>query len=84
MMQITLDLPDELARRALSEGLLSADAVQRMLEDTMRRAAGSRLLQIADQIHEAGIEPMSEEEIAAEVKAYRAEKRANNRAQGLQ
>lgn len=79
-MEITLNLPDELARRAQSEGLLSTEAVQRMLEDTMRRAAGTRLLQIADRVHAAGIEPMSEEEVVAEVRAYRAEKRA----QGLQ
>lgn len=79
-MEITLNLPDELARRAQNEGLLSAEAMQRMLEDTLRRAAGQRLLEIADRVHAAGIAPMSEEEIAAEVRAYRAEKRA----QGLQ
>ncbi len=79
-MQITLNFPDELARRAQREGLLSTEAVQRMLEDTMRRAAGWTLLQIADQVHAAGIESMSEEEFIAEVQAYGAEKRA----QGLQ
>lgn len=79
-MEITLNLPDELARRAQNEGLLSTEAMQRMLEDTLRRAAGQRLLEIADRVHAAGIAPMSEEEINAEVKAYRAEKRA----QGLQ
>ena len=79
-MEITLNLPDELALRAQNEGLLSAEAIQRMLEDTLRRAAGQRLLEIADHVHAAGVAPMSEEEIAAEVQAYRAEKRA----QGLQ
>jgi len=80
MMEITLNLPDELARRAQSEGLLSAQAVQRMLEDTMRRSAGQRLLDVAERIHAAGIAPMSEEEINDEVRAYRSDKRA----QGLQ
>ena len=75
-MEITLNLPDELARRAQNEGLLNAEAMQRMLEDTLRRAAGQRLLEIADRIHATGIEPMSEDEVAAEVRAYRAEKRA--------
>jgi hypothetical protein len=79
MMEITLNLPDELALRAQNEGLLSAEAIQRMLEDTLRRAAGQRLLEIADHVHAAGVAPMREE-IAAEVQAYRAEKRA----QGLQ
>lgn len=79
-MEVTLNLPDELARRAQSEGLFSAEAVQRMLEDAMRRAAGQKLLNVAGQIHAAGIEPMSDEDIAAEVRAYRADRRA----QGLQ
>ena len=79
-MEVTLNLPDELVRRAQSEGLLSSEAVQRMLEDAMRRAAGQKLLSVAGQIQAAGIEPMSDEEIAAEVRAYRASKRA----QGLQ
>ena len=79
-MEVTLNLPDELARRAQSEGLLSAEAVQRMLEDAMRRAAGQKLLNVAGQIHAAGIKPMSDEDIAAEVRAYRADRRA----QGLQ
>jgi len=79
-MEITLNLPDELVRRAQNEGLLSTEAMQRMLEDTLRRAAGQRLLEIADRLHAADIAPMSEDEVAAEVRAYRAEKRA----QGLQ
>ena len=62
-MEVTLNLPDDLARRAQSEGLLSAEAVQRMPEDAMRRAAGQKLLNVAGQIHAAGIEPMSDEEL---------------------
>ena len=79
-MEVTLNLPDDLARRAQREGLLSTEAVQRMLEDAMRRAAGQKLLNVAGKIHSAGIEPMNDEEIAAEVRVYR----ANKRAQGLQ
>lgn len=79
-MEITLNLPDELARRAKNEGLLSAEALQNMLENAMRRAAGQRLLGVADQIHKADIAPMSEDEIVNEVRAYRTEKRT----QGLQ
>ena len=70
-MEITFNLPDELARRAQNEGLLSAEAVQNMLEGAMRRAAGQRLLKVADQMHRTNMAPMSEEEISAEVRAYR-------------
>ena len=39
-MQITLDLPDDLALRAQDAGLLTVEAVQKLLEEAMRRSAG--------------------------------------------
>lgn len=41
-----------------------------------KRAAFDRLLAIAPALEAAGVEPMSEEEMATEVKAARAERRA--------
>ena len=76
MTKIEIKLPDELARRAKSAGLLSDNAIQALLEEAMRRQAGRRLLEVAQRIHAAGIEPMSMEEIDTEVKAVRAERRA--------
>ncbi|MEJ8853967.1 hypothetical protein WKW79_05275 [Variovorax robiniae] len=70
------NLPDALAQRARSEGLLSDAGIQRLLEEAMRRQAGRRLMQVAERLHAAGIEPMSEEEIEAEIQASRAERRA--------
>jgi hypothetical protein len=71
MKKIQIELPDEVAERAKSEGLLSDRAIQHLLEDAMRRKAGRELLSIAQRIQAAGIEPMSLEEIDAEVKAVR-------------
>jgi hypothetical protein len=71
-----LSLPDDLAQRAKKAGLLSDAAMQALLEEAMRRNAGRRLLQTAQRLHAANIPPMSEEEIVAEVKAARAERRA--------
>ena len=76
MTELTIKLPDELAQRAEQAGLLSDSAIQGLLEEAMRRQAGRRLLEIAERIQAAGIEPMSMEEIDAEVKAVRAERRA--------
>ena len=81
MTELMVKLPDELAQRAKSAGLLTDSAIQRLLEEAMRREAGRRLLQVAQRLHAAGVEPMSEEEIVAEVKAARAERRARE-AQG--
>jgi hypothetical protein len=47
-----------------------------------RRAAFDRLLAIAPALEAAGVEPMSEEEIAAEVKVARTERRAKLRGAG--
>jgi Arc/MetJ-type ribon-helix-helix transcriptional regulator len=79
MTRITVSLPDELAQRAESAGLLSDDAIRQLLEDAMRRDAGRRLLQIADHLRAAGIPSMSDEEVAAEVRAARAQRRARSR-----
>jgi hypothetical protein len=76
---IEIRLPDELARRARNAGLLSDDAVQGLLEDAMRRRAGRAFLDAATRIQSAGIPPMSDEEIVAEVKAARADRRARER-----
>ena len=76
MTEVVVTLPDDLAQRARSAGLLSDAAIQRLLEEAMRRDAARKLLQVAERLHEAGIEPMSEEEIDAEIEAVRAERRA--------
>jgi len=74
--QVTVSLPDDLALQARDAGLLSDAAIRQLLEDAMRREAGRKLLRLADEIRAAGIPPMSDEAIVAEVKAYRAERRA--------
>ena len=42
----------------------------------MCRQAGRRLMQVAERLHAANIEPMTEEEVDAEIQASRAERRA--------
>jgi hypothetical protein len=76
MTTVQITLPDALAQRARNKGLLSNDAIQRLLEEAMRGQAGHRLMQIVERLHATGIEPMTEEEIVAEVQAVRAERRA--------
>lgn len=75
MTDLVVKLPDELAQRARSAGLLTDMAIQRLLEEAMRHDAGRRLLQVAERLHAASLEPMSEEDIVAEVRAARAERR---------
>lgn len=75
MTTFHLNLPDELAQRAQSEGLLNDLAIGQLLEDAIRRAAGRRLLEIGQRLQQAGIPAMSDDELVAEVKAVRAARR---------
>jgi hypothetical protein len=76
MTKIQIELPDATAKAASDAGLLTPQALERLLTDAIRRQqAADALLSIADRVAEAGIEPMPMEEITAEVKAVRAERR---------
>ena len=76
MTTIQIELPDATAQAARDAGLLTPQALDRLLTDALKRQeAADSLLSIADRVAAAGIEPMSMEEINAEVKADRAERR---------
>ena len=76
MTILTIDLPDNIVEEAKDAGLLTPEALTQLLKDAIRRQAGRRLLEAAKRVQAAGIPPMSDEEIVAEVKAVRAERRA--------
>lgn len=76
MTTIQIELPDATAQAARDAGLLTPQALARLLNDAIKRQqAANSLLAIADRVAAAGIAPMSMEEINAEVKASRAERR---------
>ena len=72
---MNIELPDNIAKQAGDAGLLTSDALTQLLKEAMRRQAGQQLLAVAKRIQAAGIPPMTDEEIVAEVKAARAERR---------
>ena len=76
MTTIQIELPEATAQAARKAGLLTPQALDRLLTDALKRQqAADSLLSIADRVAAAGIEPMSMEEINAEVKAARAQRR---------
>lgn len=76
MTKIEIELPDATAKAAKAAGLLTPQALDRLLTDAIRRRqAADSLLTIVDRAAAAGIEPMSMEEVDAEVKAARASRR---------
>ena len=76
MTKIQIELPEATAIAAREAGLLTPQALDRMLTEAIqRRQAGDRLMIIAGQVAGAGVAPMAMEDIDAEVKAVRAERR---------
>jgi hypothetical protein len=74
-MQVILNLPDDVALRAQDAGLLTENAVRKLLEEAMRRAAGRKLLTMAERLHAANIPPMSEDELDDLIHEVRAERK---------
>ena len=76
MVTIEIELSDATAKAAREAGLLTPQVLDRLLSDALQRQqAADALLSIADRVVAAGIAPMSTEQISAEVKAARAERR---------
>jgi len=74
---VELDLPEGLIRQARQMGLLESRRMAELLsEEVRRRNAGQQLKQVLDEIRSLPGEPPTLDEIDAEIKAVRAERRA--------
>ena len=74
---VELDLPEGLIRQARQMGLLDNRRVAELLADEVRRRnAGVELKKALDEIRSGAGEPLTMDEIGAEIKASRAERRA--------
>jgi hypothetical protein len=72
MTQIQVELSDIIAQDALAAGLLAPHVLERLLSQALaRQRAADDLLSMADEVAAAGIEPMSMDDITAEVEATR-------------
>jgi hypothetical protein len=81
MTELKLTLPDRLAREARAAGLLKPNAIKALLREAMhRRAAAREFLAVADRVAAAGVPPMTEDEIQAEIDAVRRARRRRSRA----
>ena len=73
-LELKLDLPDRLAKDAAQMGLLEPDSLQTLLREAVRNRRIAQLAMARQRVAEAGIPPMSLDEIQEEVDAYRAER----------
>ncbi len=79
MTKLEINLPDRLAKEAREAGLLAPEAIEKLIAEALRRRAFDELLSVADRVEAEGVPPMSMDEINAEIKAYRAERRRAGR-----
>ena len=76
MTEVTVKLPDELARQILAAGLLDEAALEKVFREALRKQAVGELFTALDEIEAARLPPMTEAEVQAEIDAARAERRA--------
>lgn len=73
MTHVQISLPDELARKAATAGLLSPEAMEAMLSEQLRRRAGEALRSLWQLGPSDAMTPELEQEIVAEVRKVRAD-----------
>lgn len=74
MSEIVLILPDDVATEAKEMGLFKPLLVTSLFKDEIRRRKANRLFETAERLAQSG-DPMSEEDVMAEVRAVREERR---------
>ncbi|QDQ28128.1 hypothetical protein FNU76_18230 [Chitinimonas arctica] len=72
MTNVQISLPDELAQTAADAGLLSAEAMEAMLREQLRRRAGNALKAMWQRAPNEELTPEIEQEIVEEVHKVRA------------
>lgn len=74
MSEITLTLPDDLAKEASEMGIFRPITITSLIKEAVRRRKVNRLFDTMDRLNALPDRP-TEEEIAEEIAAYRREKR---------
>ena len=78
MTTITIELPDDLAARASSVGVLDRAYVSALFEEATRYATANKLRDVWRQMDTAVGDVMSEEQLASCIRAARAAHRAGS------
>jgi len=73
MTTLQITLPDDLARKAGAAGLFAPETIAAMLRERLQKQDGLR--DFWARLPQEELTPAIEQEIVAEVKAYRAERR---------
>jgi hypothetical protein len=77
-VELTVKLPDQVAREAEANGLLKPEALERLLRDEIRRRRVGELFAAADRLAALPEPPLTDAEVLAEIRAARAKRQAPN------
>lgn len=69
--ELKVNLPDELAREAHANGLLTPESIESLLRDELKRLRVSGLFAAADRLANLDTPPLTEAELEAEIVAAR-------------
>ena len=72
-LELKLSLPDQIASQAKAAGLLTSEAIERLVRQAIRKAAAERLIEYGKNLRETGGPEITEAELESELKAVRAE-----------
>jgi hypothetical protein len=75
MTTVQITLPDALAQEAAQAGLLAPEKIASLLRQRLRAERIERLQAARVKLAAEPLDPMTPDEIQAEIKAYRAEQR---------
>lgn len=75
MTTVQITLPDALAQEAAQAGLLAPEKIASLLRERLRAERIERLQAARAKLAAEPLDPMTPDEIQAEIKAYRAEQR---------
>jgi post-segregation antitoxin (ccd killing protein) len=74
-LELKLSLPDRIASQAKAAGLLTSEAIERLVRQAIRKAAAERLVEYGRRLREPGAAEITEAELESELKSVRAELR---------
>ena len=74
-LELKLSLPDHLANQAKDAGLLTSEAIERLVREAIRKAAAQRFIELGTRLREPGGAQITEAKLEDELKAVRAELR---------
>jgi hypothetical protein len=75
-LELTLTLPDTVAREAGARGLLTAEMIESLITAEVQRHRVDQLFAAADRLAILPTSPLTEAEVEAEIQAGRSERRA--------